>query len=203
MLYAAAQTMARGRWSGLIACAGHPSRRLCPCRGRCRRAVGALHAVPMLYMAVKSAGAAYLIWLGISMLRAKPREDVALQASNRDPAAAPSSKASRSRFSIRKRRSSSWRSCRNSLTHRQRCRLVNVAERAQSTPSIAMTESAGHRPGSRSCLRPPRVLGRHRDVEDHGSRSRARSCDLSASNRVAGSTASASAGWLQRAAISR
>jgi threonine/homoserine/homoserine lactone efflux protein len=36
------------------------------------------HAVPMLYMAVKFAGAAYLIWLGISMLRAKPREDVAL-----------------------------------------------------------------------------------------------------------------------------
>lgn len=36
------------------------------------------HAVPMLYMAVKFAGAAYLIWLGISLFRAKAQGDVAL-----------------------------------------------------------------------------------------------------------------------------
>ena len=35
------------------------------------------HAVPMLYMLVKLAGAAYLVWLGISLFRARV-EDVAL-----------------------------------------------------------------------------------------------------------------------------
>jgi threonine/homoserine/homoserine lactone efflux protein len=36
------------------------------------------HAVPMLYMAVKFAGAAYLIWLGISLFRSKAQGDTVL-----------------------------------------------------------------------------------------------------------------------------
>lgn len=79
MLYAAAQTIARGRGAGLMASLGiHLG-----CYVHVIAAAAGLsvlfHAVPMLYMAVKFAGAAYLIWLGISLLRAKtPGDDVAL-----------------------------------------------------------------------------------------------------------------------------
>lgn len=79
MLYAAAQTIARGRGAGLMASLGiHLG-----CYVHVIAAAAGLsvlfHAVPMLYMAVKFAGAAYLIWLGISLLHAKtPGDDVAL-----------------------------------------------------------------------------------------------------------------------------
>jgi threonine/homoserine/homoserine lactone efflux protein len=79
MLYAAAQTIARGRGAGLMASLGiHLG-----CYVHVIAAAAGLsvlfHAVPMLYMAVKFAGAAYLIWLGISLFRAKtPGNDVAL-----------------------------------------------------------------------------------------------------------------------------
>lgn len=79
MLYAAAQTIARGRGAGFMASLGiHLG-----CYVHVIAAAAGLsvlfHAVPMLYMAVKFAGAAYLIWLGISLLRAKtPGDDVAL-----------------------------------------------------------------------------------------------------------------------------
>jgi threonine/homoserine/homoserine lactone efflux protein len=71
MLYAAAQTLARGRWSGLMAALGiHLG-----CYMHVIAAAAGLsvlfHAVPMLYMAVKFAGAAYLIWLGIGLFRAR------------------------------------------------------------------------------------------------------------------------------------
>lgn len=71
MLYAAAQTIARGRWSGLMATLGiHLG-----CYVHVMAAAAGLsvlfHAVPVLYLVVKLAGAAYLVWLGISMLRAK------------------------------------------------------------------------------------------------------------------------------------
>lgn len=79
MLYAAAQTIARGRGAGLMASLGiHLG-----CYVHVIAAAAGLsvlfHAVPMLYMAVKFAGAAYLIWLGILLFRAKtPGDDVAL-----------------------------------------------------------------------------------------------------------------------------
>ncbi len=78
MLYAAARTLARGRWSGLMAAFGiHLG-----CYVHVIAAAAGLsvlfHAVPMLYMAVKFAGAAYLIWLGILLLRAKARGDVVM-----------------------------------------------------------------------------------------------------------------------------
>ncbi|MRG56568.1 LysE family translocator [Phyllobacterium sp. SYP-B3895] len=77
MLYAAAQTIARGRRAGLMASLGiHLG-----CYVHVIAAAAGLsmlfHAVPMLYMLVKLAGAAYLVWLGISLFRAKV-EDVAL-----------------------------------------------------------------------------------------------------------------------------
>ncbi|MDQ0321168.1 threonine/homoserine/homoserine lactone efflux protein [Pararhizobium capsulatum DSM 1112] len=71
MLYAAAQTMARGRWAGLMATLGiHIG-----CYVHVIAAAAGLsilfHAVPALYMAVKLMGAAYLVWLGLSLMRAK------------------------------------------------------------------------------------------------------------------------------------
>lgn len=78
MLYAAAQTMARGRRAGLMAALGiHLG-----CYVHVAAAAAGLsilfHAVPMLYMAVKLIGSAYLVWLGISLFRAKQEGEVAL-----------------------------------------------------------------------------------------------------------------------------
>lgn len=71
MLYAAAQTMARGRFAGLMAVLGiHVG-----CYVHIFAAAAGLsvlfQAVPWLYLAVKLGGACYLIWLGFSMLRSK------------------------------------------------------------------------------------------------------------------------------------
>ncbi|MER8636766.1 LysE family translocator [Mesorhizobium sp. M1365] len=78
MLYAAAQTMARGHWSGLMAALGI---HLGGYVHVFAAAVGLsvlFHAVPVLYMAVKLVGALYLIWLGVSLFRAKAQGDVVL-----------------------------------------------------------------------------------------------------------------------------
>ncbi len=76
MLYAAAQTMARGRWSGLMAALGiHLGGYVHVVAAAAGLSV-LFHAVPLLYMAVKFAGAAYLIWLGISLFRAKTNSDI-------------------------------------------------------------------------------------------------------------------------------
>jgi len=71
MLYAAAQTMAGGRAIGLLGTLGLAL-------GGCFHVIAAaaglsvvFHAVPPLYAAVKLVGAAYLVWLGISMIRNK------------------------------------------------------------------------------------------------------------------------------------
>jgi threonine/homoserine/homoserine lactone efflux protein len=71
MLYTTAQTMARGRWSGLMAALGiHLG-----CYVHVIAAAAGLsvifHAVPVLYLVVKVLGAAYLIWLGISLFRSR------------------------------------------------------------------------------------------------------------------------------------
>lgn len=84
MLYTAAQTLARGRLSGLMPVLGlHLG-----CYAHVIAAAAGLsvlfHAVPLLYMAVKLVGAAYLIWLGIGMFRAKAKgEQPALPAAGR------------------------------------------------------------------------------------------------------------------------
>ena len=69
MLYAAAQTLARGRKAGIMAALGiHLG-----CYVHVMTAAAGLsilfHAVPLLYLAVKLAGAGYLVWLGLSMFR--------------------------------------------------------------------------------------------------------------------------------------
>ncbi|MBN8930554.1 MAG: LysE family translocator, partial [Rhizobium pusense] len=71
MLYAAAQTMARGRFAGLMAVLGiHVG-----CYVHIFASAAGLsvlfQAVPWLYLAVKLCGALYLVWLGFSMLRSK------------------------------------------------------------------------------------------------------------------------------------
>lgn len=75
MLYAAAQTMARGRRGGLMATFGiHVG-----CYVHVLAAAAGLsvlfHAVPTLYLAVKMIGATYLIWLGISLFRSRTGGD--------------------------------------------------------------------------------------------------------------------------------
>ena len=77
MLYAAAQTLARGRKAGVMASLGiHLG-----CYIHVAAAAAGLsilfHAVPWLYMAVKLAGAVYLVWLGISLLRTPAPEAAA------------------------------------------------------------------------------------------------------------------------------
>lgn len=72
MLYATAQTIARGRAAGLLASLGiHLG-----CYAHVIAAAAGLsfvfHAVPTLYLAIKLAGAAYLVWLGIQMFRRAP-----------------------------------------------------------------------------------------------------------------------------------
>lgn len=71
MLYTAAQTIARGPWSGLMAVLGlHVG-----CYVHVFAAAAGLsvlfHAVPVLYLGVKILGAAYLVWLGIQLIRSK------------------------------------------------------------------------------------------------------------------------------------
>ena len=77
MLYAAVQTMAGGRRTGLMAALGiHLGGYV-----HVFAAAGGLsvlfHTVPALYLAMKLLGAAYLIWLGLSMLRTRNAGDTA------------------------------------------------------------------------------------------------------------------------------
>ncbi len=78
LLYTAAQTLAGGRRAGFMAALGiHLG-----CYAHVLAAAFGLSAilqyVPELYLALKFAGAAYLIWLGISMLRQKPSANTML-----------------------------------------------------------------------------------------------------------------------------
>lgn len=71
MLYAAAQTLARGRWAGLMASLGLHLGGYVHVIAAAAGLSLLFHAVPVLYTGVKLAGAVYLIWLGISMIRSK------------------------------------------------------------------------------------------------------------------------------------
>ncbi len=78
LLYTAAQTLARGRRAGFMAAFGiHLG---CYVHVFCA-ALGlsaVLQYVPELYLALKLAGAAYLIWLGISMWRQQAAADATI-----------------------------------------------------------------------------------------------------------------------------
>jgi threonine/homoserine/homoserine lactone efflux protein len=78
MLYATAQTLAGGRVAGLMASLGiHVG-----CYVHVFAAAAGLsvlfHAVPVLYLAVKLIGAAYLIWLGIALFRSRGMDGTGL-----------------------------------------------------------------------------------------------------------------------------
>lgn len=71
MFYAAAQTIARGRRAGWLSAVGfHLAGYVHICAAAFGLAV-LLQAVPVLYVAVKFAGAAYLIWLGVKLFAAR------------------------------------------------------------------------------------------------------------------------------------
>ncbi|CAH2405080.1 LysE family translocator [Mesorhizobium ventifaucium] len=78
MLYAAAQTMARGRWSGLTAALGIHLGGYVHVAAAAAGLSVLFHAVPTLYVAVKLAGALYLIWLGVSLFRARAQDDAVI-----------------------------------------------------------------------------------------------------------------------------
>jgi threonine/homoserine/homoserine lactone efflux protein len=71
MIYAAAQTMAGGRSVGLLGTLGLSIGGYLHVIAAAAGLSVVFHAVPPLYTAVKLAGAAYLVWLGISMIRTK------------------------------------------------------------------------------------------------------------------------------------
>jgi threonine/homoserine/homoserine lactone efflux protein len=72
MLYAAAQTVARGRRSGSMAAVGLHVGGYAHVLAAAAGLAALFHAVPILYIAVKILGAAYLVWLGIRMIRRRP-----------------------------------------------------------------------------------------------------------------------------------
>jgi threonine/homoserine/homoserine lactone efflux protein len=71
ILYAAAQTVAGGRSAGLLGTLGLALGGYLHVITAAAGLSVVFHAVPPLYAAVKLVGAAYLVWLGISMIRAK------------------------------------------------------------------------------------------------------------------------------------
>lgn len=78
MLYAAAQTLARGRGPGLLASLGIHLGGYVHVLAAAAGLSVLFHHVPMIYMAVKLAGAAYLVWLGIALLFSGAKGDAAL-----------------------------------------------------------------------------------------------------------------------------
>ncbi|ODN68760.1 LysE family translocator [Methylobrevis pamukkalensis] len=71
MLYAAAQTLARGRRPGLMAALGIHLGGYAHVLAAAAGLSALFHAVPPLYLAVKIAGAVYLVYLGIRLFRGR------------------------------------------------------------------------------------------------------------------------------------
>lgn len=83
MLYASAQTLARGRRAGFFAALGIHLGCYVHVFGAALGLSAIFTHVPTLYLIVKFAGAAYLVWLGISMLMQKSDMKLAGQAGAR------------------------------------------------------------------------------------------------------------------------
>ncbi|MCG8441577.1 MAG: LysE family translocator [Caulobacterales bacterium] len=90
MLYAAAQTVARGRMAGLMASIGIHVGGYVHVLAAALGLAALFHAVPALFAIVKIAGAGYLIWLGVKMVRE----------AGRDPAALPAARAQSARLAF-------------------------------------------------------------------------------------------------------
>ena len=71
VFYAAAQTLAGGRTAGLLGTLGLALGGYLHVIAAAAGLSVVFHAVPPLYAAVKLFGAAYLVWLGVSMIRAQ------------------------------------------------------------------------------------------------------------------------------------
>lgn len=69
MLYAAARTLAGGRAAGLRAALGIHAGGYVHVLAAAAGLAALFHAVPVVYAAVKLGGAAYLVWLGIGLIR--------------------------------------------------------------------------------------------------------------------------------------
>lgn len=74
MLYAAARTMAGGRKAGLMAVLGIHTGAYVHIIAAAAGLSALFHAAPLVYIGVKMAGAAYLVWLGISLFRTSDTE---------------------------------------------------------------------------------------------------------------------------------
>ncbi len=75
-LYAAAQTIARGRKAGLLAVAGLHLGGYAHVVAATFGLSAALALVPDAYLVIKLAGAVYLVWLGVSIIRSGGSRDV-------------------------------------------------------------------------------------------------------------------------------
>lgn len=71
ILYTAAQTLARGRRGGVLASAGIHVGGLFHVFAAAAGLAALLEMVPDLYLGLRLFGAAYLVWLGISMIRSR------------------------------------------------------------------------------------------------------------------------------------
>lgn len=79
MFYAAAQTLARGRRAGLMATLGIHIGGYVHIVAAAVGLTMLFHAIPTLYLIVKALGAAYLVWLGVSLfLSAKRSKEVSV-----------------------------------------------------------------------------------------------------------------------------
>lgn len=85
MLYTAAQTLARGRKGGFMAAIGIHCGGYVHVLGAMLGLSALFRHVPTLYMAVKIAGALYLVWLGIAMIRAKADAESMPKIAERSP----------------------------------------------------------------------------------------------------------------------
>ncbi|MCL5775934.1 LysE family translocator [Limibaculum sp. FT325] len=71
MLYTAAQTLARGRRAGLMAALGIHAGGYFHVVAAAAGLSAVFHAVPAAYVALKTAGAIYLAWLGVQIIRSR------------------------------------------------------------------------------------------------------------------------------------
>ena len=86
MLYAAAQTIARGRRAGLMASLGIHLGGYLHVIAAAAGLAFLFHAVPALFLAVKLLGAAYLVWLGLRLLFGRDERETAVPAFEAAPA---------------------------------------------------------------------------------------------------------------------
>jgi len=86
MLYTTAQTIARGRSAGLMAALGIHLGGYLHVTAAAFGLSALFYAVPVLYLAVKIAGACYLIWLGIGIILQAGRETEAVPEAKRKSA---------------------------------------------------------------------------------------------------------------------